>query len=158
MQSGLSTGLSSTGLSLICVTISTFRSDNFFSFSFLPFTPFMYDTKAIRARHRESHVTLKSPMTDWLGPLARPRSPIRYSFDSHAWPSPLWAYTMFSHFLCLSSNMPASFPFYSILLHSILFNSTSLRSLSIPFSLLPYSLMISRTLCYINCCTSSRKP
>jgi hypothetical protein len=57
-----------------------------------------------------------------------------------------------------------SMPFFgharvlSILFHSILFDSTSLRFLSIPFSPLPCSLVISRTLYYINRCTSSRKP
>ena len=57
----------------------------------------------------------KSPMTDWLGPLARPRFPVRYLADSRARPSPLWAYNTFSYVLFLSFRLA----FYSMLFHSI---------------------------------------
>ena len=80
----------------------------------------------------------KSPMTDRLGPLVRPRFPVRYPIDSRTQPSPLWAYNTFSYVLFLSfglisslvpiSSIPfCSTPFYCtsdlICFHSILFDS-----------------------------------
>ena len=90
----------------------------------------------------------KSPMTDWFGPLVRPRFLVRYLADSRAWPSPLWAYNTFSYVLFLSFQ-PAS-PLCYILFHSTPFHSitplislTSIRFYSIPFdSFLCYSLRL----------------
>ena len=59
----------------------------------------------------------KSPMISRLGPLARPRFPVRYLIDSRAWPSPLWAYNVFSHVLFFSFRFTSplcSIPFCSI--------------------------------------------
>ena len=79
----------------------------------------------------------KSLMTDWLGPLVRPRSPIRYLVDSRAWPSPLWAYNTFSYVLLLSFRLtlsPCSIPFCSIPFHKAsLTSSVSIRFYSILF-------------------------
>ena len=62
----------------------------------------------------------KSLIADWLGPLVQPRFPVRYLADSHAWPSPLWAYNAFSYVLFLSFRL-ASSVFHSIPLYSIPF-------------------------------------
>ena len=64
----------------------------------------------------------KSPMTDRLGPLVRPRFPVRYPIDSRAWPSPLWAYSTFSTVLFPSFQFaPSPALFSSILFYSIPF-------------------------------------
>ena len=109
----------------------------------------------------------KSPMIDWLGPLVRPRFPIRYC-DSRAWPSPLWAYNIFSYVLFVSSRLvssPCSVPFSSILVIAPLTSFASIRFYSILFdSFLYYSswfyvlLVILEVSLYINHCTIPGKP
>ena len=86
-------------------------------------------------------MTLRSPMTDWLGPLVRPRFPVQYLADSRAWPSPLWASNAFSYVLfpsfqiriALCSILFYSIPFHDVFdpfrFYSILFDSFRLVSL-----------------------------
>ena len=108
----------------------------------------------------------KSLMTDGLGPLVRPRFPVRYLIDLRARPSPLWAYNTFSYVLFLSfglvsllvlfSSIPfCSTPFYYasdlIYFHSIPFDSLRLIS-----PLFVTTLRLARDLrvsLYINHCT-----
>ena len=108
----------------------------------------------------------KSPMTDRLGPLVRPRFPVQYLIDSRARPSPLWAYNTFSYVLFLSSGLVSSLvlfssiPFYSALFYYVsdLFNFylipfDSLRLVSPLFVTILRLARDLRVSLYINHCT-----
>ena len=92
----------------------------------------------------------KSLMTDELGPLVRPRSPIRYLIDSRAWPSPLWAHNAFSYVLLLSLQTRIVFCFQSLPFDSIPFRSTAplISFTSIRFHSIPFDHFLRRSLSY----------
>ena len=120
------------------VTITLFRPDDL-SFLLFLFCSLSLSCTILRPESTTPRIACdsKSPMTDWLGPLVRPRSPVRYLADSRAWPSPLWAYNTFSYVLSLSPRLTMSF--YSILFHSAtpLSSYVSILFHSILFDLFP---------------------
>ena len=125
------------------VTITLVRSDDSLFFFHLAYPLFPLLCTILRPQSTTPGIACdpKGPMTDWPGPLVRPRCPVRYPADSRAWPSPLWAYNTFSHILFLSFRLASSLcsiPFHSI---APLISFASTRFYSILFDPFPcYSL------------------
>ena len=125
------------------------RSDNLFFFiSLFLFISLVILCTILRPQDMTPGIACdsKSPVTDRLGPLVRPRFPTWYLADSRAWPSPLWAYNTFSIILFFSLRLVSlpilfySTPFYSI---ASLISFASIRFHLIPFdSFLFYSLRL----------------
>ena len=95
---------------LCCSTIDDISSMSFLLFPCTILKVVEHDT--------EDLTRPKRPVTDWPGPLARLRLPVRCLF-SRAWPSPLWAYNTFSRIFYVLLNvlfiLSLSIPFYSFL-------------------------------------------
>ena len=111
-------------------------------FSSLPSSFLLYDTKVTKHDTRDL-------MTDRPGPLARPRSPVRYSLSRVHGPAPCGPLPFSCSFYAFPP-VRSSFSFYSILFHSIPFSardcSRSILLISSLFYLLLLASMFTRDL------------